>query len=166
MSWSDQPDWFHLYDAKRPDQIQHRLGKSWLYTSLNIRAMQGAEEKLIYYKDEESTFIPLLKPDGYCKTIHSRLGAKHYFCEFQINSSGNKWNKPYGKLFQSFSEDQNLTLIVVTTESYDTIKKQLVKEMSGMNNISLALYTLDELRGLCWRIVLRKREEFRQKELG
>jgi 3-methyladenine DNA glycosylase Tag len=38
--------------------------------------------------------------------------------------------------------------------------------MSGMNNISLALYTLDELRGLCWRIVLRKREEFRQKELG
>jgi len=128
--------------------------------------MQGAEEKLIYYKDEESTFIPLLKPDGYCKTIHSRLGAKHYFCEFQINSSGNKWNKPYGKLFQSFSEDQNLTLIVVTTESYDTIKKQLVKEMSGMNNISLALYTLDELRGLCWRIVLRKREVFRQKELG
>jgi len=127
--------------------------------------MQGSEERLIYYKDEESKFMPLLKPDGYAKTAHSRLGAKHYFCEFQINSSGNKWNKPYKELFQSFSEDQSLTLMVVTTDSYDTIKKQLIKEMSSMGNVSLAFYTLDELRSLCWRIALGKREEFRQKEL-
>ena len=164
MSWSDMPDWFYPYDDKRPDQIQHRLGKSWLYTSLNIRTMTG-EEKIIYYKDEESKFMPLLKPDGYCKTTHSKLGYKHYFCEFQINQSGNKWDKDYKTLFNSFSEDQNLTLMIVTTESYEKLREQLLREMKGMKNVSLAFYTLDELRGLCWRIVLNLREKFKQKEL-
>lgn len=166
MKWSDVPHWFYPYDDKRPDQIQHRLGKSWLYTSLNIRTMTG-EETLTYYKDEETVFLEKfkLRIDGYCKTIHSKWGIKHYFCEFQVSESANKWDKPYKALFETFAEDQNLTLMVVTTESYDKLKKQLVKEMSGMKSVSLAFYTLDELRSLCWRIALKEREEFRQKEL-
>jgi len=168
MTWSDTPDWFHNYDEKRPDQIQHRLGKSWLYTSLNIRTMPGSEEKLIYYKDEETKFESIFKirPDAYCKTIHAKWGINHYFGEFQVSSSVSDWDKNYKALFGSFANDQQLTLIVVTAESYDAIKRQVLNELSGMKNVTTAFYTLDELRGLCWRIALRAREISKQKELA
>lgn len=167
MSWSDMPDWFYPYEDKKPDQILHRIGKAWLYTSLNIRTMPGNEEKMVYYKDEETEFLSSfkIKPDGYCKTVHEKRGIVHYFCEFQVLESSNNWNKPYPLLLKSFADNQSLTLMIVTTGDYGAIKKQLIKEMSGMRNVKLAFYTLDELRGLCWKIVLSARERYRQKEL-
>ena len=167
MSWSDSPDWFHLYDEKRPDQIQHRLGKAWLYTSLIVRTMEGSEEKLIYYKDEETKFLEKykLKIDGYCKTVHAKWGIKHYFGEFHVSSSPSDWNKNYISLFNSFSGDQSLTLIVITVDNYTNLKKRLVKEFQGMRNVTLAFYTLEELGGLCWKIALKAREKFKNKEL-
>ena len=140
------PDWFHNYDEKRPDQIQHRLGKSWLYTAINIRTMPGSEEKLIYYKSEDKQFEQSfgIRPDAYCKTIHAKWGTRHTFAEFQISSSIGDWGKKYPALFKSLAGDQAITLMVVTADDYSSLKKHLIREMSGMKNITLAFYTLDD----------------------
>ena len=170
MKWSDMPDWFYLYDKKRPDQIQHRLGKSWIYTAWNLKALdsQGNQE-LTYFKQENRKFyegdksLPI--PDSYGVINHNVYGKIFCFGEFQVNESSNKWNKDYKALFKTFADDQYISLTVVTTSSYNAIKDRLQKDLSGMRNVRLEFYELDKLRDLCWRIALRKREEFRQKEL-
>lgn len=170
MSWSDTPHWFYPYDDKRPDQIQHRLGKSWIYTAWHMKVLdsQGNQE-LTYFKSEERKFfdqdktLPII--DDYGVVRHKVYGDIFNFGEFQVLESGNKWDKNYRKLFQSFGDSELLNLMVVTTGDYSTLKTQLVKELTGMKNVRLEFYQLDKLRELCWRIALRKREEFRQKEL-
>ncbi|MDP4158167.1 MAG: hypothetical protein Q8911_00180 [Bacillota bacterium] len=170
MSWSDIPDWFYLYDEKRPDQIQHRLGKAWIYTAWHMKSLDSQNnQELTYFKSEERKFfdqdktLPIIDDYGVMK--HKVYGEIFYFGEFQVLESGNKWNKNYRKLFQTFAEDQILNLMVVTTGSYETLKNQLVRELSGMKNVRLEFYQLDKLKKISWRIVLRKREERRQKEL-
>lgn len=169
MSWLDMPDWFYPYDDKRPDQIQHRLGKSWIYTAWHMKTLDSqGNQKLTYFKSENKKFndkektLPI--PDCYGVINHKVYGDIFSFGEFQVLQSGNKWNKKYRELFETFATDQLLSLMVVTTDEYDTIKTQLLKELSGMKNVRLEFYQLDKLKELCWRIALRKREEFRQKK--
>lgn len=170
MSWSDMPDWFYLYDEKRPDQIQHRLGKSWIYTAWHMKALDSyGVQSLTYFKSENRKFYDKDKshpiPDCYGVMNHKVYGNIFSFGEFQVNSSSNTWNKDYRSLFDTFALDQYLSLMVVTTDSFDTIKAKMYSELLGKKNIRLEFYTLDKLRDLCWRIVLIKREEHRQKEL-
>ena len=170
MKWSDMPDWFYPYDNKRPDQIQHRLGKSWIYVALNMKVLdsQGTQE-LTYFKQEERRFFtsndkfPI--PDSYAVIHHKIYGDIYNFCEFQVLESSNSWNKNYRALFEAFAQDQLLNLMVVTTGPFDKLKAQLQKELSGMKNVRLEFYELDKLKEICWKIALRKREEFRQKGL-
>ena len=170
MSWSDMPDWFYPYDDKRPDQIQHRLGKSWIYVAWHLKALDSkGTQEIIYFKPEERRFFSennkLPIPDSYGVIRHNVLGDIFNFGEFQVLESGNRWNKNYQALFETFAEDQLLNLMVVTTDEFGTLKAQLQKELSGMRNVRTEFYRVDKLRELCWRIALRKREEFRQKEL-
>ncbi len=170
MKWSDMPDWFHDYDSKRPDQIQHRLGKSWIYTAWNLKALDSqGNQTLTYFKSEERRFYEKNKTlpisDCYGVIDHKVYGSIYCFGEFQVNESSNRWNKNYRALFETFAQDQYLSLTVVTTGPYDNIKEQLLKELSNMKNVRLEFYQLDKLRELCWRIALKKREEYRQKEL-
>lgn len=167
MRWSDMPDWFYPYDDKRPDQIQHRLGKSWIYVALKMKILDSrGTQELVYFKHEERRFFAgndkLPIPDSYAVINHKVYGDIFNFCEFQVLESSNKWNKDYRALFKTFAQDQLLNLMIVTTDSYDKLKDQLLKELSGMRNVRLEFYQLDKLRELCWRIALRKREEFRK----
>lgn len=164
------PDWFYLYDEKRPDQIQHRLGKSWIYVTLRMKELDSnGNQELSYFKSEERKFFqsndkfPI--PDSYGVIRHNVYGDIFNFGEFQVLESGNRWNKNYRALFETFAEDQQLVLMVVTTDEYEALKNQLVKELLGMKNVRLEFYQIDRLREICWKIVLRKREEFRQKGL-
>ena len=129
---------------------------------------QGTQD-LTYFKSEERKFFEknnmLPIPDNYGVVEYKKLGKSYYFGEFQINESGNKWDKDYRSLFKTFSEDQILSLMVVTTGSYDLIKQKLTKEMHTMKNVRLEFYTLDKLKEVCWRTALKAREEYRQKEL-
>ena len=170
MSWSDMPDWFYLYDGKRPDQIQHRLGKSWIYTAWHMKALDSyGVQSLTYFKSENRKFYEKEKshpiPDCYGVMKHKVYGDIFSFGEFQVNASGNSWNKDYRSLFETFALDQYLSLMVVTTDSFDAIKGKMYRDLLGKKNIRMEFYTLDKLRELCWRIVLIKREEHRQKEL-
>ena len=170
MSWSDMPDWFYLYDEKRPDQIQHRLGKSWIYVAWHMKALDSyGIQSLNYFKPENRKFYEQDKsfpiPDCYGVINHKVYGDIFSFGEFQVNESSNAWNKNYRALFNTFASDQYLSLIVVTTGPYDAIKEQVYKEFLGMKNVRLEFYTLDKLRDLCWRIAIIKRDEARRKEL-
>lgn len=170
MKWSDTPDWFYPYDEKRPDQIQHRLGKSWIYVALRMKVLDSqSTQELVYFKPEERKFFagndkfPI--PDSYAVIQHKVYGDIYCFNEFQVLDSGNKWNKNYRALFETFAQDQLLNLMVVTTGPYEKLKAQLLKELSGMKNVRTEFYQLDKLRELCWRIALRKRDEYRHKEM-
>lgn len=170
MKWSDVPDWFHDYDKKRPDQIQHRLGKSWVYVAWHLKALDSqGNQTITYFKQEEKRFFQgndkLPISDCYGVTNHKVYGDIFCFGEFQVLESSNKWNKNYKALFETFAQDQYLSLTVVTTGPYEKIKTQLLKELSGMRNVRLEFYELDKLRELCWRIALKKRDEFRRKGL-
>jgi len=170
MRWSDVPDWFHDYDIKRPDQIQHRLGKSWIYTAWNLKALDSqGNQNLTYFKSEERKFFDKNKilpiTDCYGVINHKVYGDIFCFGEFQVLESGNRWTKNYRALFETFAQDQLLNLMVVTTGPNDILKAQLQKELSGMRNVRTEFYQVDKLKELCWRIALRKREEFRQKGL-
>lgn len=170
MKWFDTPDWFHNYDDKRPDQIQHRLGKAWIYVAWNLKALDSQlNQKLTYFKSEEKRFFEQNKKlpiaDDYGVMNHRVYGDIFSFGEFQVLESGNEWDKDYRALFKTFADDQLLSLMVVTTGEFDLIKTKLLKEMSGMKNVRLEFYTLDKLRGLCWRIALKVREEHRQKNV-
>ena len=170
MSWSDMPDWFYLYDEKRPDQIQHRLGKSWVYVAWHMKVLDSyGIQSLNYFKPENRKFYEQDKsfpiPDCYGVINHKVYGDIFSFGEFQVNESFNSWNKDYGALFQSFGNSEQLNLMVVTTGPYDTIKKKLYDELLGRKNVRLEFYQLDKLRDLCWRIAIIKRDEARRKEL-
>ena len=171
MSWSDMPDWFYLYDEKRPDQIQHRLGKSWIYVAWHMKALDSyGIQSLNYFKQENRKFYEQEKlfpiPDCYGVISHKVYGDIFSFGEFQVNeSSHNAWNKDYRALFETFAPDQYASLMVVTTGEYDKIKEQVYRELSGMKNVRIEFHQLDKLRDLCWRIVLIKREEARRKGL-
>lgn len=165
MTWAGTPDWFYSYDEKRPDQIQHRLGKAWIYTAWNLKilASDGAQ-KLIHFKTEEKKF-EILFPDGYAVIEHKVLGNMFNFGEFQVTESGNKWDKDYKTLFKGFAKDELLVLTVVTTGPYDSIKEQLVKDLIGFKNVRVEFFTLDKLREYCWRVSLQLREKTKQKEV-
>ena len=168
MSWSDMPDWFYLYDDKRPDQIQHRLGKSWIYVAWHMKALDSYGTQLLnYFKSENRKFYEQNKtfpiPDCYGVIKHKVYGDIFCFGEFQVNESSNVWNKDYRALFDTFALDQQLSLMVVTTGSYDVIKEKLYKDLSGRKNVRVEFYQVDKLRELCWRIVLIKREEYRRE---
>ena len=167
MKWSDVPDWFYPYDDKRPDQIQHRLGKSWIYVALKMKVLDSqGTQRLTYFQPEERKFFAgngkLPIPDSYGVIHHNIYGDIFNFGEFQVLESGNRWNKNYRALFETFAQDQLLNLMIVTTDEFDALKAQLQKELSGMRNVRLEFYQLDKLRELCWRIALKKREEYRK----
>ena len=170
MSWSDMPDWFYPYDEKRPDQIQHRLGKSWIYVAWHMKALDSyGIQSIAYFKPENRKFYEQDKsfpiPDCYGVINHKVYGDIFSFGEFQVNESSNAWNKDYRALFDTFATNQYLSLMVVTTGPYDSIKEQIYKELHGMKNVRVEFYQLDKLVDLCRRIVLIKRDEARRKEL-
>lgn len=170
MKWAGTPDWFHLYDDKRPDQIQHRLGKAWICTAWNLKALDSqSNQRLTYFKSEEKRFFvqdeKLPVPDSYGVMNHKVYGDIFNFGEFQVLESGNAWDKDYRSLFKTFAEDQWLSLMIVTTGPNDILKQRLFKELSGMKNVRLEFYTLDRLKELCWRIALKMREEHRRKNV-
>ena len=156
MRWAGEPDWFYPYDTKRPDQVQHRLGKAWIYTGLQVRTSATPTQELIYFKSEEMQFLPTVKPDIYAVIRHG--GENGYlFGEFQVTESGNRWDKDYPTLFRTFAEDVPITLQVVTTGSYEPIKKILTKQMTEFKNVHIEYMMLSKLRELCWRVALRQK---------
>ena len=170
MKWAGTPDWFYPYEEKRPDQIRHRLGKAWIFTAWNLKALASeGMEKITYFKTEERKYFDKDKTlpisDDYCVIEHKRLGEKYLFGEFQVTESGNKWNKDYYKLFQSFGVNEPLILTVVTTNNTQLLKTQLIHDLSYMKNVRVEYFTLDKLKEYCWRIALQMREDYRQKEL-
>lgn len=170
MKWAGEPDWFYPYDNKRPDQYQHRLGKAWIYTAWNFKILASAgSQQLIHFKTEEKRFyrenekFPI--PDDYAVIEHRVLGNTFHFGEFQVTESGNQWDKNYKALFDSFSPNDQLFLTIVATESYQSIREKLVKDLSRFKNVRVDFFTLDKLKTYCWRVALQLREKYRQKEL-
>ncbi len=163
MRWAGEPDWFYLYDEKkRPDQVQHRLGKAWIFTAWNLKVIASAgAQKLVYFKTEEKKFLPV--PDLYAVTNHRIYGNIYHFGEFQVTESGNKWDKDYKALFETFAESQAIHLTIVTTGHTGAIRRQLGENLRGMRNVRVEYFTLDKLRELCWRIALRLKEESRKE---
>jgi len=165
MKWAGTPDWFYPFDCKRPDQIQHRLGKAWLFVAWHLKSL-ASNEKITYFKTEDHKFhdadnsLPI--PDGYCVIEHPKLGKRYMFGEFQVTTSANKWNKKYAELFKSFSVVEPITLTIVTTEDNEPLRKQLHNEISSIKNVRVEFLTLDKLRDYCWRIALQLREKHRK----
>jgi hypothetical protein len=61
-------------------------------------------------------------------------------------------DKDYRSLFQEYSDNEQLTLIVVTTGSYDSIRTKLMTQMKGFRNVRLEFFTLPKLKEYCRRI--------------
>lgn len=125
---------------------------------MRVLFSQG-RERISYFKDEESQFLAefKVKPDDYA--VIERDGASYEFIFGEYQDNDNAWDKNYSALFESRDPSQNITLLVVTSESNPTLERRLRKEFAKFSNVRLRVFTLTQIREYVWKIVLKEREK-------
>ena len=171
ISFSEK-DFFWLVDKKKPRNIEHTIGKSWIYTFMTIRAR--ASKFPLTFQNEPKEFLPVVQPDQFI-TFKAIGELKPYFCEFNRHESGNEfkkipqYNALAGKLIKEkgggatshwwidLNREQNFTILIVTTGPKSSIEEIIKKEKSRPYLIELL--TLDEIKKFCFNLHSAKKEE-------
>ena len=171
-----EKDYFWIFDEKKPKNIEHTLGKSWVYTFivLNSRASNYLN---ITFENEPVQFLPIVKPDQFM-TFDTFNDKKIYFNEFTRYESGNEFKKikQYNNLAEKLIKDRqqgistywwidlskNQTFVVlIVTDGGDTAKNKIQKIINRdkLFPYSVELLTIDEIKNFCLKLHLTKKEE-------
>ena len=158
-----EKDYFWLFDEKKPKNIEHTLGKSWVYTFviLNSRASNYTN---LTFENEPTQFLPIIKPDQFI-TFDTFNDKKIYFNEFTRYESGNEFKKikQYNQLAEKLIKDKyqgistywwidlskNQTFVVlIVTDGGDTAKNKIQKiiDKDKAFPYSIELLTLDKIK--------------------
>lgn len=143
---------FFYYLDKRPGQVEHVLGVSWVYVWVNLKL--NSWEKLHSF-EREITF-KILRSDGLVSIKNNVTKELRFmFIEMDIAESGNKFKKSelYNKLYST--EGYKGTwwssllkrfpqVVVVTT---DNVKK--IQERIGSSEIEFRVYSLETIKEEC-----------------
>ena len=170
ISFSEK-DYFWLVDEKAPRNIEHTIGKGWIYTFMTIRARES--KFVLTFQNEPKEFLPIVQPDQFITFKTPEL--KPFFCEFNRHESGNEFKKikQYNdlskKLIQEKSQgarphwwidlnkEQNFTILIVTDGPTEPIHK-IVKQDRAYSYL-IELLTLDEVKRFCFNVHNAKRGE-------
>lgn len=153
----DEP--FFYYIDRKPGQVDHVLGVSWIYTW--VRMTLTNMEKLHCFEREVKEYTKIVRPDAFMGIKHLFTGnLTFFFIEFDIAESGNDFDKviKYNTLFSTESyahawwvplSKRFPAIVVVTTGNKERIHERVKTENS--NNLEFRIYTLSEIKEECFR---------------
>lgn len=176
LSFSEK-DWFYLYDAKKPGNIEHTLGKSWVYVFLVLNA-RASGYRGFTFENEPIEFLPAVKPDQFVTFDTSSTSKKIYFNEFTRQSSGNPFTKikQYNALAEKLISDRgagiatywwadthkNVTFtVLIVTDGEQAALDKLSKIIKRDKRFpySVELLSLKAVKQFCYKLHLIKKEE-------
>lgn len=169
-----EKDYFWLFDEKKPKNIEHTLGKSWIYSFI-ISNYRESKYTNFTFENESTQFLPILKPDQFI-TYDTFSEKKIFFTEFTRYESGNEFKKikQYNSLAEKLvkdrshgissywwtdlSKNQNFTVLIVTDggeSGRDKIQKIINRDK--VYPYLIELLTLDDIKKFCLKLHLAKR---------
>jgi len=148
---------YFYYMDRKPGQIDHVLGVSWVYTWV-VLSLSSMEK--VHCFDREVKGYKTIRPDAFLGIKNLWQDAYYfYFVELDISRSGNDFGKKvkkYNDLFNSASymglwwvslTKRFPAIIVVTTGRVKTIKEKIEKE--NVNGLEFRVYSLDQIKEEC-----------------
>ncbi len=145
------------YMDRKPGQLEHVLGVSWIFTWINI-TLKSMER--LHSFDREVKEYKLIRPDAFMVIKNLWQDMLHfYFIELDIHKSGNDFSKKVKKYNELYSSGSYMnmwwvenakkfpTIIVVTTGRVKTIKEKIDKE--NINDLEFRVYSLDTIKEEC-----------------
>lgn len=148
----DEP--FYYYLDKKPGQLEHSLGVSWIYTWI----MSTLSNMETIHKFEREVDYKILRSDAFL-AINNTWSKQFAFFFFEFdNDSSNAFDK-VEKYNRIYSEEMYLgrwwvplskrfpMIIIVTTGSKKTIEEKI--EMENVNKLRFKVYSLNEIKEEC-----------------
>lgn len=145
------------YMDRKPGQIDHVLGVSWVYTWINV-TLSNMEK--IHCFDREAKEYKTIRPDAFVGIKNLWQDAMYfYFVELDIGRSGNDFAKKVKKYNEVFNSESYMgmwwvplskrfpAIIVVTTGRIKTIKEKIEKE--NVNGLEFRVYSLEQIKEEC-----------------
>lgn len=149
----DEP--YHYYSEKKPGQLEHTLGVSWIYTWVVNGLTKGHE---LHSFDREVTH-KTLRPDALICVKSWKGSLSLFYAELDIAESGHDFAEKAKRYNEFYSSGEYLKqwwvplskrfpiIRVVTTGSIKSIEKKIAKE--NANGLEFQVFTLDQIKEEC-----------------
>lgn len=149
----DEP--YSYYADKKPGQLEHVLGVSWIYTWVVGGITSGQE---LHAFDREVTH-KTLRPDALICVKSWKGSISLFYAEFDIAESGHDFGEKVKRYNEFYSSGEYLKqwwvplskrfpiIRVVTTGPIKSIEKKIAKE--NVNGLEFQVFTLDQIKEEC-----------------
>lgn len=151
----DEP--YHYYSDKKPGQLEHVLGVSWIYTwvcsSLNDVIQLHSFDREVVHK--------ALRPDALiCVKKAWSSSLAFFYAEFDIAESGHDFAEKVKRYNDFYSSGEYLkmwwvpltkrfpVIRVVTTGKIDSIQRKIAK--ANVNNLEFQVFSLNQVKEECF----------------
>ena len=148
---------YFYYLDKKPGQIEHVLGVSWVYVWI-MSTLNSMER--IHCFDREVKDYKLIRPDAFVGIKNLwKDSLTFFFVELDIGESGNDFGikvRRYNDLYKSEGyvnqwwvplSKRFPPIIVVTTGRVKTLREKIQKE--NVHNLEFRVYSLDQVKEEC-----------------
>jgi len=148
---------YFYYLDKRPGQIEHVLGVSWVYVW--IMSTLSSMEK-IHCFDREIKDYKIIRPDTFVGIKNLwKDSLSFYFVELDIDNSGHDFGIKAGRYNDLYKSEGYLSqwwvhlakrfppIIVVTTGKIKTIQEKIAKV--NIHNLEFRVYSLNQVKEEC-----------------
>lgn len=147
---------YFYYLDKKPGQIEHVLGVSWIYTWV-CSSLSGITQ--LYGFEREVTY-KTLRPDALiCVKSAWSKSFSFFYGEFDITESGNDFGEKVRRYNEFYNSGEYLKMWwvplakrfpiirVVTTGKVDSLLKKITKE--NVNNLEFQVFSLNQVKEEC-----------------
>jgi len=150
----DEP--YYYYAEKKPGQLEHVLGVSWIYTWV----CSSLSNSMQLHSFEREVVHKTLRPDALIcvKGTWTDL-LSFFYCEFDIAESGHDFSDKVKRYNDFYSSGEYLrmwwvplakrfpVIRVVTTGKVETIILKISK--ANVNNLEFQVFSLDQIKEEC-----------------
>jgi hypothetical protein len=148
---------YFYYLDKKPGQIEHVLGVSWVYVWI-ISTLSSMERIHCFYREVKD--YKIIRPDAFVGVKNLwKDSLSFFFVELDIDQSGHDFGIKAGKYNDLYRSEGYLNqwwvtlakrfppIIVVTTGKVKTIEEKISK--ANTNNLEFRVYSLDHVKEEC-----------------
>jgi len=150
----DEP--YYYYANKKPGQLEHVLGVSWIYTWVN----SSLSTAMVLHSFEREVVYKTLRPDALiCVKNTWSSSFSFFYAEFDIAESGHDFGEKVRRYNEFYASGEYLkmwwvpltkrfpVIRVVTTGRIDAIQKKIAKE--NVNNLEFQVFSLQRIKEEC-----------------
>ena len=150
----DEP--YYYYAAKKPGQLEHVLGVSWIYTWVR----SSITDAMRLHSFEREVVHKALRPDALiCVKGAWSNSLSFFYAEFDIAESGHDFSEKVKRYNEFYASGEYLkmwwvpmakrfpVIRVVTTGRVDTVMKKIAKE--NINNLEFQVFSLQQVKEEC-----------------